>query len=50
MSTITSAVRSSAAKDSRKRAARVQTATRRAPSAYYWMVWPAVSTPPPMRR
>jgi raffinose/stachyose/melibiose transport system permease protein len=41
--TITQAVRSSTTADKApKRAARVRTETKRAPSAYYWMVWPAV--------
>lgn len=41
--TITQAVRSSVAKESRpKRASRIRSEATRAPSAYYWMVWPAV--------
>lgn len=41
--TITQAVRSSIAKESRpKRASRIRSEATRAPSAYYWMVWPAV--------
>jgi len=43
MTTMTEAVRaSSTGGDATKRAARTRTASRRAPSAYYWMVWPAV--------
>jgi raffinose/stachyose/melibiose transport system permease protein len=41
--TITQAVRSSTPTTAPpKRASRVRTETKRAPSAYYWMVWPAV--------
>ncbi len=42
MTTVTQAVRSSTAGDARKRATRVRSETAKAPSAYYWMVWPAV--------
>lgn len=41
--TITQAVRSTAAHDkAAERAGRIRTGTKRAPSTYYWMVWPAV--------
>ena len=40
--TITQAVRSSTPATTPTRASRVRTDTKRAPSAYYWMVWPAV--------
>jgi raffinose/stachyose/melibiose transport system permease protein len=40
--TLTQAVRSTATKTKPPRASRVQTGAKRAPSAYYWMVWPAV--------
>ena len=41
--TITQAVRSTAASENApKRAGRIRTGSKRAPSAYYWMVWPAV--------
>lgn len=41
--TLTQAVRSTAIENrAQRRAARTRTETRRAPSAYYWMVWPAV--------
>jgi raffinose/stachyose/melibiose transport system permease protein len=40
--TITQAVRSTTAGDATKRAPRLRSEARRAPSAYYWMVWPAV--------
>ncbi|QIG38675.1 sugar ABC transporter permease [Microbacterium sp. 4R-513] len=41
--TLTRAVRTTAVESkAQKRAARTRTDTRRAPSAYYWMVWPAV--------
>jgi raffinose/stachyose/melibiose transport system permease protein len=42
MTTVTQAVRSSTAGDAPKRATRVRSATSRASSTYYWMVWPAV--------
>ncbi|MBM7503290.1 carbohydrate ABC transporter permease [Agromyces aurantiacus] len=43
MTTLTQAVRtSSTGGTKRRRAARVRVEARRAPSAYYWMVWPAV--------
>lgn len=42
MTTVTQAVRSSTTSDAPKRATRVRSETTRAPSAYYWMVWPAV--------
>ncbi|WP_353049916.1 sugar ABC transporter permease [Microbacterium sp. Marseille-Q6648] len=40
--TLTQAVRSTATKTKPPRANRMQTGAKRAPSAYYWMVWPAV--------
>jgi len=43
MTTLTEAVRaSSTAGSSKRRAGRVRYGTKRAPRAYYWMVWPAV--------
>ena len=42
MTTLTQAVRSSSTGASGKRAARLRSDSRRAPSTYYWMVWPAV--------
>lgn len=43
MTTLTEAVRaSSTSGDVKKRARRTRTEARRAPAAYYWMVWPAV--------
>ncbi|WP_109212100.1 MULTISPECIES: sugar ABC transporter permease [Microbacterium] len=42
MTTVTQAVRSTATSSAPKRATRVRSESTRAPSAYYWMVWPAV--------
>src|SRR5690349_13348580 len=43
MATMTEAVRaSSTGGTAKRRATRMRTETSRAPSAYYWMVWPAV--------